>query len=260
MIKTTTLFALLLFAIGHSQETLSSSKILNIAAKQRLLSQKMAKAKVCVVQNINAAAAAKELATSTTIFDESLKLLSTLKISASATSKINKIQAEFLSFKEELNNPAPSSMDKVVTSSADLLTECDNLVIDLKYFYATSPAGKSSNELVINDAVVAAGSMRYLSQQLALYNIYSYTKNDIDVSTQLIETNFKVEKAVSNLLTCEANNSEIDDQIALVYSEWNKIKAQTKTAKIEPSIMIEKCNTILSLADKLTNMYVDMLK
>ena len=255
------IFSLLVLTlqISQAQTTLNTAKTLNIAAKQRMLSQKMAKAKVCIALDVDAANATKELEASMTIFDEALKFLAALKTNNEITVRIVKVQNLWFEYQKNLVNPTTKSMNLVVDASADVLVACNDLVQDLKKFYATGSLTKSQYETNINDAVVTAGSLRYLSQQLALLNIYSYSNKEIDTTPQLLETNFNFEKAITNLLTCEANDYKIDLLISKVYAEWNLIKAQTATVKIEPLKMNEQCNSILALADRLTNVYVDLL-
>ena len=259
--KKTLLLLLFLFTVTlQSQAILTSAQILNIAGKQRLLSQKMARAKLCIYLGINAPLASKELSSNMIIFDENLKLLLNFSSSSTIKLRVNQEQIIWKVFQNKLNDFTDIGMKNAMSSNTELLMACEDLVQELRTYFSKNADAKNANEIVVGEAVVNAGSLRYLSQRLALYSIYTFDNKVTDGQTELKETIFRFDTTITGLLTCECNNTETDEAVSQVYNEWNKIKGQTKNNKMDPVAIIDSCNVVLQLADKLTTLYVGLLK
>ena len=252
------LFALLLLInFTFAQTGLTNAQVLNIAAKQRSLSQRMAKARVCIGMNILTDVSNKELATSKIIFEENLKLLKNFNGNSAVTAKYDRLVEKWELFRPSLEGTDLDGTKKVMSTNTEVLFAGDALVDEIKNFFKqSSGANKSESENEIAEAIVNAGRLRQYSLRMALYNIYSFGNKTADVNVENIETLYRFDQAITFLLTSQVNTPEIDVLISEVYKDWNLIKDQNKNYRIEPIEMNTKCNKIFSLGDKLVSMYV----
>ena len=255
------LFALVFFNSSIAQDTLTEAQVLNMAGKQRLFSQIVAKARVCVTLNIQKDFSAKELTATKIMFEDNLKVIKNYHANTTAKEKVAVLEQKWDAYKQYLNGTDPAGMKKVVSLNTEVLLAADDLVEEFKnLIILKNYRSQSTTDDAIASSIVNAGRLRYLSQRFALYYIYSYGNKEINVTTELRETLSCFDQSIKALLTSDANTAALDVLISKLFTEWTPIKAQYKLNKIDPAEMIKKCNNILSLADEITYIYVLMQK
>ena len=245
----------------NSQVVLSTTQILNIAAKQRMLTQKMVKAKVCLTLNIDNDNAVKELNASMILFQENLKLLKNYKASIELKSNITRIEQLWQAFATNLNTYDINSLKKVFDGNNYLLNSCDDLVTELRVFINLEAQKKLERENETRKIIEISGSLRYLSQRLSYLSLCELSNSlGLDVDIDLSETNLKFIETTNELLKFELNTIEIKTQISQVVKDFNKIKEIKKSKKADAKMLVDQCNLVLASSDILTSLYLELLK
>ena len=267
--KILTLALLLIFSfINHAQILLNPAQITNIAAKQRMYSQRLSRAKVSKIYNVDADNMQRQLTTGIILFEENLKVLGSYVASNEYKLKVDQVNYLWKDFIKQIESDDVSAANKIIKTNSELLNACNEVVKELNvYFKSKGGSEKSNYESQIADFCATSGRLRYLSQRLSLYYVYAFN-NASKPPVELKNTMDLFETTLSTLLTCQFNNSEIDENISKVYIEWNKLKSLVgedgkivvNEKSVSPETMIENCDRILALGEKITGMYVALLK
>jgi nitrate/nitrite-specific signal transduction histidine kinase len=252
-------------------QTMTIGQAVNIAGRQRMLSQRMAKARLYRTMAINSEVCQKELNTSITQFDENLKNL----IAYSPTSKVKlrftKVETMWPDFKAALINDTTSKAATVVLNmNTRLLTACDEAVQELVAYSNTLTADDESsiNPETIATNVNIAGRMRMLSQRLTLYYGAHYNDMDKDAmkNVQIVSNN--LQQGISHLMMSDINTTDIDDALTNSFKDWEIIREKCtkdgckgfENKTIEPAVLFDTMNKFLSKMDRITSMYASLSK
>lgn len=254
------------FAQNKTYGKISYEKAVNLAGKQRMLSQRIAKIKVLNSVGASSTDLKAELSSSITIFVRNLKILDLNSISQSAKVKatLRQESSEWNRFKAVVEKPNPAVED-LLAMTESLLTKCHALVL------AIEEASKFNKELEVTsginqlkvETVNTAGKQRMLSQKLCLYyaacRAYKKGKNADAACVQYKNIYSSMDAIVNDLMVSELNNSEIDLTISKILNIMDTdINAQRKDFldnKIPLQKMVLTTNKLLELFNKLTSQY-----
>ena len=202
-------------------------KAINVAGKQRMLSQKMSKAHLYLIDNPNSSNASRDLLVYKIIFDKQLELLENNNENEDIDLQIRKVISLWSDFKLNIEKtPSYFTANKVIGENTDLLNEADKLVNLIvteaqKSAFTYSKPRKAELSEIIN----ISGKQRMLSQRLGLY--YYASKNKFDdhiISNSIMEDIFiELDEAISYLLVSNFNTSEIESSLAVATVEFDKI-------------------------------------
>lgn len=261
---------------GQAQSKTYLSKAVNIAGKQRMLGQRMAKNKVFIKAHKKKDVANYELEQTLIAFENGLKVLTDFAPTPRIKEKLA-IQAYFYKhYKQEILDKSNASLTEVLDTNTLFLNVCDDVVTELINYSKTIPNNNSNNEKKhenyvidkIAEATGASGKLRYLTQRLTLYfsmNEFGYK----DVSTdELAEIIKDLDANLKYLTVLEFNTLDIDDSLGLVHFYWDQLKFNLYTngiltmtpEKIDATLLYELCNNILDKANTTTKMYADLNK
>lgn len=252
-----------------AQTTINPAQITTIAAKQRMYTERLAKAKFAKNYFIDVENSNRQINIGIILFDENLKMLTNYVANDEYKQKIDKIISLWKDYQEQIKSEDASSINKIYKSNTELLDNCNDVIKILNaYFKSKGSNEKSDFELQVADYSATSGRLRYLSQRAALYYIYAF-KNIGKPTVELKNTIDLFDTTVSSLLTCQFNTGEIDENLSKIFTEWNSIKSQAVAKdgtisitekSIAPEVMIANCDKILVLAEKLTSQYIGLLK
>ncbi len=261
---------------GQAQSKTYLSKAVNIAGKQRMLGQRMAKNKVFIKAHKKKDVANYELEQTLIAFENGLKVLTDFAPTPRIKEKLA-IQAYFYKhYKQEILDKSNASLTEVLDTNTLFLNVCDDVVTELINYSKTIPNNNSNNEKKhenyvidkIAEATGASGKLRYLTQRLTLYfsmNEFGYK----DVSTdELAEIIKDLDANLKYLTVLEFNTLDIDDSLGLVHFYWDQLKFNLYTngiltmtpEKIDATLLYELCNNILDKANTTTKMYANLNK
>jgi len=265
---------ILFFSIASSvvsQEKTYLSNAINVAGKQRMLGQRMAKNKVYITANRRAKLAEQELNKTVAGFQKGLSILKKFAPTPAVKHKVDIQEYFFKTYRKAILSNSRNSLNEVVQTNTLFLAVCDDVVTELINYSKTLPSQDKNQEYVITkiaEATGASGKLRYLTQRLTLY--YAMHKLDVKNVTpaevnEIVQT---MDKNLNYLTVLEFNTIDIDDALGKVHYYWNQLKdnlykngtVDLNTQNLNADSMYDLCNTILDEANKATKMYADLNK
>ena len=229
-------FLLLLFTFkGSSQSqnygSITYSKAINISGKQRMLSQKMSKAYLLTAKGINNPEIKKELSSSKFIFEKQLEILTENASGSAVKLSAKNVQKIWDQFKKIINSPPDftNSYD-VIKLNTKLLNACHELVLSIEQSSNyNNQFFKDKNQDLIN-IINTSGKQRMLSQRLCLYYTAStmFPNQNAEYKKILNSVFDEFDTVIGNLLISSYNNTEIEEELGLVMSKWEKFQVNRK--------------------------------
>jgi Type IV pili methyl-accepting chemotaxis transducer N-term len=268
------LFSMAISFSAIAQPTLSLGQMINIAGKQRMLTQRMAKALVYKAMNVNAEQATKEIASSIVTFDENLR---NLKLSAPNDLTRNRFARE-----EEVWNlykaqfvaePSRTDAQGVIKNSTWILNVCEEAVQELVNY--GKQAGKTTNQDVSASAeeiaalISQTGKMRMQLQRMTLFYAVYFWDLDATGLQQARAASDGIQATLLNITTSENNDLGVDDAISDVIREWQVVREMCSSKNncidfekknMPPAQMYEVSNKVLVKVDKIVQAYSNLLK
>ena len=243
----------------------------NISGKQRMLTQRMAKAYMYVGMNINAEVATKEKNNSIILFEENLKIL----MSFTPTDKVKMLLVKEEVLWKEYKKLIVSEVTKenakqILETNTTILNACDDVVkAYVEYAGTLQKEVDGASALTIAENINTSGRQRMLSQRLTFYYA-AYVWGVAESATALRLKNLAefLQQNFSKLITSEVNNTEIDDAMAGVVGDWREIEEKCvkdncftfENKGVEVGKMYSFSTTVLSKMDKITAMYAKLLE
>ncbi len=236
----------------QSESSVSSGQMINLAGRQRMLSQRLAKDYFYAGMNINKGNALKQLKKSLEDFRKTQILLS---------GTIND---------EEIKNLivfVDMSLDEFVSISGETYS-IDNgtIILDLsesmlegsQYVVQALTDGKSSNEIID-----IAGKQRMLSQRIAKYYIaYQAGIKDDNTIAQTKETVKEFDEILKKLIANPTNTLEIKKELAKVNRMWRivyKFYLNIEKGGL-PKIVFSTTDDITKKMNNIVGLYVKALE
>ncbi len=245
---------------------ISYEKAINVAGKQRMLSQKIAKVKVLNVVGASSIELKTELSSAITIFERNLKILdlNSKEQSAKVKALIRQERSKWNDFKVLADKPLPD-VKQVLESAGDLLSKCHMLTLAIEEeskFQKQLGVANAVEQLKV-ETINIAGKQRMLSQKMCLYyaacRAFRKGKNAELACGQYQNIYYEMDETINNLLVNELNNTAIDGIIAQILSvvdqDINTRKKEFNSNKMPLQKVLETSNKLLELFNKLTNQY-----
>ena len=265
-------FSVALFIGDTMAQSLTIGQAVNIAGRQRMLTQRMAKARIYRTMSINTDVSQKELNASVTTFEESLKNLLAYAPTQKVKLRFQKVEAIWPEFKVALlNDTSATSMLYIISNNTRVLTACDEAVQELVAYSQT--VTDDTNESGISAEAIAnnvnlAGRMRMLSQRLSLYYGAYYTDVDKDGLRVIKTVTSNIQQGLNALTSSEVNSTDIDDALSAALREWDVVREKcTKNGcqgfeykTMEPASLFDTMNKFLNRMDRVTALYASLSK
>lgn len=255
-----------------AQTNMTIGQAVNIAGRQRMLTQRMAKGRIYKIMNVNSETAQKELTASMTIFEESLKQLLAYSPTKKVRGRFEKVEGLWGEYKAALmNDSTKTGAIFVMGFNSRILTLCDEAVLELVE-YAKTLSNDNDDQAISPTAIAVAtniaGRTRMLSQRLTLYYGAYYSDIDPTAIRQLKGIAENIQNNISTLSITEINTTDIDDALSGVIKDWEIIKEKCnknncidfENKNMEPATMYEITNKILQKMDRITAMYASLAR
>ncbi len=235
-----------------AKSSVSSEQMVNLAGRQRMLSQRMAKDYFYAGKNINKSNALKQLKKSLADFKKTQTLLSA-EINDEEIKNlivfVNMSLDEFLELSNETYN---------VDNGTIILDLSESMLEGSQYVVQALTKGKASNEIVD-----IAGKQRMLSQRIAKYYIaYQAGIKDDNTIIQTKETVKEFDSILKKLIVNPGNTIEIKKELAKVNKMWNivyKFYLNIEKGGL-PKIVFSTTDNITKKMNHIVGLYVKALE
>ncbi len=245
---------LLLSTSSFATSKYGNTELLNMAAKQRMLSQRLAKNYFYIGKGINTNKATKQLKQSVSQFNKTQRAL--------ARSITNDDIANMIIFVDMSNDEfAEISTEVFSLDNGALILDLSETMLEGSQYIVD--ALKKSTKKQTASIVDLAGNQRMLSQRIAKYYI-SYQagikdKNSIvqmkDAVKEFTEANTKLMANKQNTAAINKELKKVQKLWKIVYKFYNNIEKGGL-----PVIVYKTTDDIMKKMDKITKMYVELYK
>jgi hypothetical protein len=257
--------------VSPTPTTVSVGASVNLSGKQRMLTQRMAKAYMYIGMGINAETATKERANSIILFEENLKLLMTFTPTEKLQVALKKEETLWKEYKKLITSDVTKENAKqILETNTTVLNACDDVVkAYVEYAASLKKDVEGISSEIIAENINTSGRQRMLSQRLTFYYA-AYVWGIAESATSLRLKNLAefLQQNFSKLITSEVNTSEIDDAMAGVVGDWREIEEKCvkdncftfENKSVEVGKMYAFSTTVLGKMDKITAMYAKLLE
>lgn len=239
-------------ALASQAQVTDLNDAINKAGRQRMLSQRMAKAYLCLGQRVQVEAATKALDQSMALFDRQLVELKAFVPAGAIRDTYRQLESEWSDYKAVLVGAAPA-----LTFAGKLLFQ-DQKVLEL--------ANKGTGQLEqlsgkpVGKLVNIAGRQRMLSQQMAKF--YLATVWNVDPATSeaaLGRARTEFVAALATLRNAPLATAAIKQELDLADAQWlyldSALKARATSGGRGASDVFVTSENLLQVMDKVTTLY-----
>lgn len=234
--------------IGYAGDAALAAAV-NIAGRQRMLSQRIVKAYCEVGLDVLPVRAGHDLKEAVALFDQQLGYLQRLDVNEETRNALVRVSKLWFEFKPLAMGTVSRDNAGPLQALSEELLNASQRVVELLEIQAGGPVARLVN---------IAGRQRMLSQRLAkLYMLYSWGFQDPQINDQIKVANKQFSDALDVLIAAPENTDEILRELNAVdvLWMWFEISLELKDADSFRLVVSESSGSILVSMDAITRMY-----
>lgn len=263
------LFILLVTSNSFAQKTITVSQALNIASKQSMLCERLAKEKVFKATYPNNFNIEKKLIISLIQFERNISILKSFNLPENILIKIEQTDYLWKGYRETLLSKDHDSAAKAITLNNSMYSLCEEIFTEILAYAKENNLYPYNNSITnFPEAYLASNKIKKLSQRFSLfYNAY-YSHiikyNSEDFNSIIID----LDNSITNINKLKDSNNEIKEKTLQIEEIWNSLKTSTKEIIenkfssnknfIKPEVIITQNNELLKDSDLLTRLYKEL--
>jgi nitrate/nitrite-specific signal transduction histidine kinase len=228
---------------------------INKAGRQRMLSQRMGKAWLCLGQGIQPDAARRVLDMSMALFDRQLVELKAFAPAGETRANYAQLEIVWSDYKAVLVGAAPTQEKaKMMLDQSGKVLALAHKGTGLFELQSGKPAGRLVN---------IAGRQRMLSQRMAEFYLAKNWNVDVANSqVEMIKARDEFVPALEILRNAPEATAEVKQELQLADNQWlffdNALKANITGTKAASDVFVTSEN-LLQVMDRVTGMYAKLL-
>lgn len=242
-----------LFLIFNSADAqnLTVAKAINMAGRQRMLVNKMAKSYMAIGGNIRASEASKDLDEISATFNENQRELTNFARSKETKDAIAIANSIWSDYRMRLTSePQIANAESVIFDSKKLVNACNVVVEKIVLDYPTT-----ANAMLVNNC----GKQRMLLQKIAMLYLakswgvdYSLLDRDIKDTIIALDTNLTMQTSAKE------NTAELITSLTFQKEEWAFLKNTFNSDVIKATNIYSSTNLMVKDFDDITAMYAKL--
>jgi GTP cyclohydrolase I len=208
-----------------------SGTVINLAGKQRMLTQKMSKEALFIAKGINVEKNKENLKKTSELFDKTLKGLIDGDKDLNLLKTENKEILAQLNKVKELWNSFKANIDKVIDGKADKATldaiAKDNIPLLKEMNSAVGMYAKASGSKLdpkMADTINRAGKQRMLTQKMTKELLLIANGIDVDKNRESLKKTAELFENTLKDLTANCKKDDIKKQLGVVEGIWKEYK------------------------------------
>lgn len=255
---------LLLFSESFAQ-TLSLGHAMNVSTRQRMFSQRAAKAYALCVQGIDVDLNTEQVMGSIASFEANQAKLVEFAPTLDIKTKVNRVSTLWENYSALLKlEPNKQNLMDVVESNEDLFQACDAVVRALNEYAATQPEFDASLKMGKGRNIIdGAARVRSLAQRMTFYYAIRATGLPFAQSAEMLETSHTDFRTyLGNILLFSENSPEAEANIKEIVAIWESYSSLESMLKgdFDLSKMNDDFNKVVALIDKVLLEYEELIE